>query len=79
MAKCKFCGQGVRTAPVFHPAAGSSGNSRGRVLQRPLALHARLSALDGRRVRRQYLPAEYPRTARQAADVRKGAADNEGE
>ena len=20
MAKCKFCGQGVRTAPVFHPA-----------------------------------------------------------
>ena len=20
MAKCKFCGQGVRVAPVFHPA-----------------------------------------------------------
>ena len=20
MAKCNFCGQGVRTAPVFHPA-----------------------------------------------------------
>ena len=20
MAKCTFCGQGVRTAPVFHPA-----------------------------------------------------------
>ena len=37
---------------------------RGRVLQRPLALHARLSALDGRRVRRQYLPAEHSRTAR---------------
>ena len=40
MAKCKFCGQGVRVAPVFHPACWEqrADQGRGGVLRRILSL-----------------------------------------
>lgn len=49
MAKCKFCGQGVRTAPVFHPACWEQAvnqlieqngwiNARGRLPERGVSV-----------------------------------------
>ena len=43
MAKCKFCGQGVRTAPVFHPTCWEQRANKGDggVLRRVLQISAR--------------------------------------